>query len=68
MAVGRMPATSTQVASEISACRALFAGGAAEREGRPVKALRFAKAAPEVTIRGLAEARARLGGSGIGPA
>lgn len=46
LAIGRMPATQKEIREEISAYKALFAGKGIEWEGRPVKALRFARPIP----------------------
>jgi 5,10-methylenetetrahydromethanopterin reductase len=46
LAVGRMPATQKEIRAEIAAYKALFAGQEIDWEGRPVKALRFARPVP----------------------
>lgn len=46
LAVGRMPATQNEIRAELAAYRALFAGQEIEWEGRPIKALRFARPVP----------------------
>jgi len=46
LAVGRMPATQSEIRAEIAAYKALFAGQPIEWEGRPIKPLRFARAVP----------------------
>lgn len=46
LAVGHMPATQKQIRAELAAYRGLFAGEEIEWEGRPVKALRFARPVP----------------------
>ena len=46
LAVGRMPATQTEIRAEIDAYKRLFAGEEIAWEGRPVKSLRFARPVP----------------------
>lgn len=46
LAVGRMPATQREVQTEMQAYKSLFAGDDIVWEGRPVKALRFARPVP----------------------
>jgi len=46
LAIGRMPATQREIRAEFAAYKALLAGEPTEWEGRPVKALRFARPVP----------------------
>ena len=46
MAIGRMPATQTEIRAEFAAYKALFAGQGFEWEGRAVKPLRFPRPIP----------------------